>query len=110
MEKLFTPSLKPSADKPLCVAAAGISATLHKLRRGGRWGIDNPDYHHPLWVDVKLGGSLSRLAISVPTIIMGIIKYAQRGRVSKVRVEASFISFRYTNQNVALQNSVSGNW
>lgn len=43
-------------------------------------------------VDIKLAGSLS-LAISIPTIIMGLFKYSQQGRVSDVRGEAPFISF-----------------
>lgn len=42
-------------------------------------------------VDIKLAGSLS-LAVSVPTIIMGIIRYAQLGRVSAVWQEARFVS------------------
>ena len=41
-------------------------------------------------VDIKLAGSLS-LAISIPTIIMGIVKYQRRGKLGDVRGQLPFI-------------------
>lgn len=41
-------------------------------------------------VDIKLAGSLS-LAISIPTIIMGLVKYRKRKEVSDVKSQMSFI-------------------
>lgn len=42
-------------------------------------------------VDIKLAGSLS-LAISIPTIIMGLVKYRGRGRYGEIRPHTAFIA------------------
>lgn len=41
-------------------------------------------------VDIKLAGSLS-LAISIPTIIMGLLKYKSKGKFKNIKSEQSFI-------------------
>lgn len=41
-------------------------------------------------VDIKLAGSLS-LAISIPTIIMGLVKYGRQGQLSGIRQQRGFI-------------------
>ncbi|HEY0324126.1 MAG TPA: sulfite exporter TauE/SafE family protein [Pyrinomonadaceae bacterium] len=41
-------------------------------------------------VDIKLAGSLS-LAISIPTIIMGLLKYGRQRQLSGIRQQAGFI-------------------
>jgi len=41
-------------------------------------------------VDIKLAGSLS-LAISIPTIIMGLVKYGRQGQLSGIRQQGGFI-------------------
>jgi uncharacterized membrane protein YfcA len=41
-------------------------------------------------LDIKLAGSLS-LAISVPTILMGLIRYGNQGRLADLRSDATFI-------------------
>jgi uncharacterized protein len=41
-------------------------------------------------VDIKLAGSLS-LAISIPTIVMGLIKYKIKGRFTGIEPETTFI-------------------
>jgi len=43
-------------------------------------------------VDIKLAGSLS-LAISIPTIIMGLVKYRSQQRLQQVESEKQFIIF-----------------
>ncbi len=43
-------------------------------------------------VDIKLAGSLS-LAISIPTIILGLVKYRNVGRFTEIRPHAHFIVF-----------------
>lgn len=43
-------------------------------------------------VDIKLAGSLS-LAISIPTIIMGLMRYGAQQRFAEVRPHASFVVF-----------------
>ena len=42
--------------------------------------------------DIKLAGSLS-LAISAPTIIIGLIKYRNRGKLDEARGEKTFIGW-----------------
>ncbi|MCC5632070.1 sulfite exporter TauE/SafE family protein [Nostoc sphaeroides CHAB 2801] len=41
-------------------------------------------------IDIKLAGSLS-LAISIPTIIMGLFKYRSQGRLDEVKLEQKFM-------------------
>lgn len=43
-------------------------------------------------VDIKLAGSLS-LAISIPTIVMGLFKYSNQHKLREVKSEQNFISF-----------------
>ena len=43
-------------------------------------------------LDIKLAGSLS-LAISIPTIIMGLAWYGERQRIAEIRPHSSFILF-----------------
>ncbi len=43
-------------------------------------------------VDIKLAGSLS-LAISIPTIIMGLVKYKNQQLLNQIRPQFTFISF-----------------
>lgn len=42
--------------------------------------------------DIKLAGSLS-LAISIPTIIMGLIKYHRHGKLSEIYAYRKFITW-----------------
>jgi uncharacterized protein len=41
-------------------------------------------------VDIKLAGSLS-LAISIPTIVMGLVKYGKKGQLSGIRQHSGFL-------------------
>jgi uncharacterized protein len=41
-------------------------------------------------LDIKLAGSLS-LAISIPTIIVGLARYNKKNQMSKLKMEISFI-------------------
>lgn len=81
----------PSIFKVIASFVAGIVIGLFSSMLGVAGGeLIIPTIILIFGVDIKLAGSLS-LAISIPTILMGLFKYKSQGRLQDVSSERSFI-------------------
>lgn len=85
--------LLPDAAKFVLGVAAGLVIGIFSSMLGVAGGeLIIPTLIILFALDIKLAGSLS-LAISVPTIIMGLVKYRSRGFLDDIREHASFIAW-----------------